>query len=131
MRLQPSRLIRQQGIGGRVALVEAIARELVDQVEQLVRRLRRDLVMLAAALDEGLALRIHFGLDLLAHRAAQEVGAAETVARQYLRRLHHLFLIDEDAVGLDRKSTRLNQSLMRISYAVFCLKKKKTKTATK
>src|SRR3546814_8916293 len=25
----------------------------------------------------------------------------------------------------DRKSTRLNQSLMRISYAVFCLKKKK------
>src|SRR3546814_5716641 len=24
---------------------------------------------------------------------------------------------------LDRKSTRLNQSLMRISYAVFCLKK--------
>src|SRR3546814_2642199 len=28
----------------------------------------------------------------------------------------------------DRKSTRLNfQSLMRISYAVFCLKKKKTK----
>src|SRR3546814_4453217 len=28
----------------------------------------------------------------------------------------------------DRKSTRLNQSLMRISYAVFCLKKK-TKTS--
>src|SRR3546814_3671061 len=26
--------------------------------------------------------------------------------------------------GADRKSTRLNQSLMRISYAVFCLKKK-------
>src|SRR3546814_4202316 len=26
----------------------------------------------------------------------------------------------------DRKSTRLNQSLMRISYAVFCLKKKNT-----
>src|SRR3546814_3883425 len=26
--------------------------------------------------------------------------------------------------GLDRKSTRLNSSLMRISYAVFCLKKK-------
>src|SRR5690554_7603402 len=26
---------------------------------------------------------------------------------------------------LDRKSTRLNSSLVRISYAVFCLKKKK------
>src|SRR3546814_4012541 len=28
----------------------------------------------------------------------------------------------------DRKSTRLLQSLMRISYAVFCLKKKKNKS---
>src|SRR5690554_7411219 len=29
---------------------------------------------------------------------------------------------------LDRKSTRLNSSHVRISYAVFCLKKKKNKT---
>src|SRR3989442_8937521 len=28
---------------------------------------------------------------------------------------------------IDRKSTRLNSSHVRISYAVFCLKKKKTK----
>src|SRR5690554_7412564 len=31
----------------------------------------------------------------------------------------------EEAVDLDRKSTRLNSSHVRISYAVFCLKKKK------
>src|SRR5215813_14292193 len=30
----------------------------------------------------------------------------------------------------DRKSTRLNSSHVRISYAVFCLKKKKTKQNT-
>src|SRR5688500_19971115 len=30
------------------------------------------------------------------------------------------------AAGLDRKSTRLNSSHLVISYAVFCLKKKKT-----
>src|SRR5690625_6773441 len=29
--------------------------------------------------------------------------------------------------GVDRKSTRLNSSHVAISYAVFCLKKKKTK----
>src|SRR3989442_9512887 len=29
--------------------------------------------------------------------------------------------------GIDRKSTRLNSSHVRISYAVFCLKKKKKK----
>src|SRR2546429_2147656 len=32
--------------------------------------------------------------------------------------------------GLDRKSTRLNSSHGYISYAVFCLKKKKLQTAT-
>src|SRR5690349_23378049 len=31
-------------------------------------------------------------------------------------------------MGLDRKSTRLNSSHVEISYAVFCLKKKKKKT---
>src|SRR3989442_10793071 len=30
----------------------------------------------------------------------------------------------------DRKSTRLNSSHVRISYAVFCLKKKKSRTQT-
>src|SRR5690554_7294608 len=35
----------------------------------------------------------------------------------------HLNIVDR----LDRKSTRLNSSHVRISYAVFCLKKKKKK----
>src|SRR5690349_24030994 len=34
------------------------------------------------------------------------------------------------SVKKDRKSTRLNSSHVEISYAVFCLKKKKTKTVT-
>src|SRR5690242_21501098 len=34
----------------------------------------------------------------------------------------------ESYVSTDRKSTRLNSSHMSISYAVFCLKKKKQKT---
>src|SRR5690606_41985931 len=35
------------------------------------------------------------------------------------------------APALDRKSTRLNSSHVKISYAVFCLKKKKKKKAQK
>src|SRR3989442_9800502 len=38
--------------------------------------------------------------------------------------------LDHFGIG-DRKSTRLNSSHVRISYAVFCLKKKKTKEAQK
>src|SRR5688572_31810720 len=35
--------------------------------------------------------------------------------------------IEELSTGIDRKSTRLNSSHSQISYAVFCLKKKKKK----
>src|SRR3989442_10133266 len=35
--------------------------------------------------------------------------------------------VAEEEAPLDRKSTRLNSSHVRISYAVFCLKKKKLK----
>src|SRR2546430_7775485 len=41
-------------------------------------------------------------------------------------RPYFLQLID-DAENKDRKSTRLNSSHSQISYAVFCLKKKKNK----
>src|SRR2546429_7079195 len=49
-----------------------------------------------------------------------EENAAEAFAREGLQKLlrHHL-------IGIDRKSTRLNSSHGYISYAVFCLKKKK------
>src|SRR5256886_6375451 len=40
---------------------------------------------------------------------------------------HVKFLADDSLEG-DRKSTRLNSSHSQISYAVFCLKKKKTTT---
>src|SRR5690554_7347299 len=38
---------------------------------------------------------------------------------------------DLEKLNQDRKSTRLNSSHVRISYAVFCLKKKKKKTKNK
>src|SRR5690554_7616380 len=49
---------------------------------------------------------------------AVQLGVAHLVANQELR-----FDVDPQLAG-DRKSTRLNSSHVRISYAVFCLKKK-------
>src|SRR2546430_10992353 len=43
------------------------------------------------------------------------------------RRRPRLSLCSRAAQGEDRKSTRLNSSHSQISYAVFCLKKKKKK----
>src|SRR5256885_5608774 len=52
------------------------------------------------------------GAELVQHRLG--VGQSRAVRREQSER-----------VGADRKSTRLNSSHLVISYAVFCLKKKK------
>src|SRR3712207_7241764 len=49
------------------------------------------------------------------------VLAAETKARVHITHVSTAL-----SAALDRKSTRLNSSHANISYAVFCLKKKKT-----
>src|SRR5258708_12823879 len=68
--------------------------------------------------------RRNAGMDLLASTAQQ--GAIGCVL--YQRVLEGVLCIGRGAPlrGRDRKSTRLNSSHQIISYAVFCLKKKKT-----
>ena len=117
MGLEPGGLIGEQRVGGGVRLVEAIAGKLVDQVEQLVRLGRLD-VALGTALDEAQALGVHFRLDLLAHGAAQKVGVAKRVAGQDLRGLHHLFLIDEDAIGFFEDRLQQDVRIFNLFLAV-------------
>src|SRR5205807_10250838 len=66
-----------------------------------------------AAIDLGLRRRVELGPELREGRELPE-----------LRELAF------EAAGEDRKSTRLNSSHLVISYAVFCLKKKKKKNKT-
>src|SRR2546427_9205309 len=61
------------------------------------------------------ALPIYFEFDFLPQAPAFDTGSRIYI---YNPRL---------VVGADRKSTRLNSSHSQISYAVFCLKKKKKK----
>src|SRR3712207_7157982 len=67
-----------------------------------------------------------------ARSVAGTVGSSErrclSCRRDFLRRSHR-FSTERgcDAACRDRKSTRLNSSHANISYAVFCLKKKKYK----
>src|SRR2546427_9269090 len=61
--------------------------------------------------SERLAFPINGGGQKSSHKTAKEIN------RQ----------LAPDAAIIDRKSTRLNSSHSQISYAVFCLKKKKNK----
>ena len=59
--------------------------------------------------DETLALRVHLGLDLLAHRPAQDVRLRKGIAGEIPGDLLHLLLIGDDAEGLleDRLQDRM------------------------
>src|SRR2546426_5925148 len=67
-----------------------------------------------------LSARHAIGLRALAFGILHDAVAAEQVVQARARR---------PIAWRDRKSTRLNSSHLVISYAVFCLKKKKTLTA--
>src|SRR6266478_5302809 len=56
---------------------------------------------------------------------------AATSPEMFARGKGMLSVIEAHQARLDRKSTRLNSSHSQISYAVFCLKKKKKKTCLK
>src|SRR3712207_8557223 len=55
---------------------------------------------------------------------------SERLALEVIRHHRLLELYLAEHLGVDRKSTRLNSSHANISYAVFCLKKKKQKYKT-
>src|SRR5258708_10444296 len=72
--------------------------------------------------------------DTDAARQSSFDGSLHEVAREERKRDRHIDLSNAAfvagsnlTISLDRKSTRLNSSHQIISYAVFCLKKKKIK----
>ena len=75
-----------------------------------------------AADEDGALLRHLLGL-LLAHRAAQQVGAAEGVAGEHLRDLHDLLLVEDHAVGgfEDRFEARMQVVDRAVAAAVLAV----------
>src|SRR5690242_21482264 len=73
-------------------------------------------------------------IEAARERQRREAAAAEEHVEMVLSSMSRLTGIDFaqfDFGQADRKSTRLNSSHMSISYAVFCLKKKKKKNKQK
>src|SRR5438132_2629628 len=68
-------------------------------------------------------LRARGGRRLAGYARGDPPEGGAAVARRRLRRIP----LSRGGLERDRKSTRLNSSHTVISYAVFCLKKKKTK----
>ena len=97
MGFQPGRLVRHQTVGGRVGFVKAITGKFLYQVENVTGKVAIDIVV-GTTLDKAAALLGHFFGLFLAHGPAQHVGTTQGVAGHDLGNLHHLFLIQNDAV---------------------------------
>src|SRR5688572_32084660 len=72
------------------------------------------------ATTEIYTLSLHDALPIYARSATRSRGDSNRCSAEVLRTAPR-----DEASGPDRKSTRLNSSHSQISYAVFCLKKKK------
>src|SRR5436309_5388853 len=109
------------------------ARERKDTIGDDLQRLREQAKV--APLDDGQLERQH-NLETGMSRAFEEIEELEDEARdglaalasdpRYIERIHDgdPRPTSGDPRLQDRKSTRLNSSHVKISYAVFCLKKK-------
>src|SRR3712207_7049115 len=72
------------------------------------------------------ARRVGVSVELLGGESAELVERDITGGRLEIAVHFDRVRLADDGAGGDRKSTRLNSSHANISYAVFCLKKKKT-----
>ena len=98
VRFQPQRLIRHQSIGGGVGFVKSVPGEFLHQVKDLNRQFTINAVF-SRAFFESASLLGHLFRLFLTHCTTQHVRAAEGIAGKHLGNLHHLFLIQDDAVG--------------------------------
>ena len=117
VRLHIRGLIRNERISGGVALVESIVGEAFQQLENhFCLRLLNP--ALDAARHETAALLLHLAANLLSHGAPQQICFAERVTGQQLRRLHDLFLIDDDAERFAQHRLQLGMNVIRLLQTV-------------
>ncbi len=120
MRLEISRLVCHHGIRRGMRFVETVFRKFFHQPEELLRLPGPDPV-LHRAQDKNTAVLGHFVRLLLAHRATQQIGRAQTVAAQHLGDLHDLFLVHDHAVSRFKHRFELGMKVFRSFHAVLAL----------
>ena len=78
--------------------VKSVPGEFLHQVEDFHRQFTVNAVLFRPVFKDGTLLG-HLLRLFLTHRTTQHIRATEGVAREHLGYLHHLFLIQDDAVG--------------------------------
>src|SRR2546426_8012224 len=89
----------------------------------MIRRPPRSTLFPYTTLFRSVRLAVHGTLHVLGYDHPE--GPERVRSAMWRRQERYVHRLRATAGGRDRKSTRLNSSHLVISYAVFCLKKKK------
>ena len=104
-------LVSDEGIRSRMRLVESVARKFGHQVKYVFRFLFVYLVLPGTG-HELFFLLVHNLWYLLAHGPSQDIGIAKAVIGQHVGNFHHLFLVDDNPVGLFKYRFKLGQRVV-------------------
>jgi len=99
MGFEVSGLVRDKGVTGGMRLIEGILCKGLPVAPNLFTDLPA-IAIAGAAFQELFLQPVHHILLLFPHSLAQRIGLAGREACHGLRQLHHLFLVDGDAIGV-------------------------------
>src|SRR5438309_11840377 len=112
-----------EGRGGRLAVIHEGGRLTYGDVAAGANRLGNALRRLGVQREQRVVLLLYDSPEFVwSFWGALKIGAVPVPTNTLLKARDYEYILKED-----RKSTRLNSSHSSISYAVFCLKKKKKK----
>src|SRR5205807_2275874 len=124
------RLVRQRVANGLAPMINSMLRPPVDLGDDEVVRMQLHLnaFMLSQFLhgEQGALLATAKIVQGVPWAEAKFYAANQVADEARHVEVYHRYLTEKLGQVADRKSTRLNSSHLVISYAVFCLKKKKT-----
>src|SRR5437879_11960105 len=101
----------------------------MEYLYELIRKISPD-ITISFCSPEAARISYGFGIKHLAFSDSPHAEAVMRLSVPFVQKLLIPWIIPRNEFvryGIDRKSTRLNSSHRCISYAVFCLKKKKKK----
>ena len=111
-----------KGISGAMGLVEPVTTELFHQIEKGLGFIFF-VAIFHSPLYEALTVLSHHGSNLLPHRLAKTVCFSHGITGQSAGDLHHLFLIDDDTVGIFQDRLQIGDHVGHFFAAVLALHK--------
>ena len=103
-----------------MGLVECITRKFFHQIENFVGQIRGN-VAFPGALQKLLSHLGHFFGFLLTHGTPEQICLAKGETGQHLRNLHHLLLIQDDAVRALQHSVQRGMGKADRLFAMFAV----------